>query len=188
MKKSSKKITKKSKPFSRLSKSEKRVAIAKDVLGQLKLKKIVAERGVYVDIPLLDNEEGKQLQSLLKKKQCNCCALGSCFVSLVRKENKFIIKHKHIRNSIKNGYIGKEDFRSRLKKYFTQLQLDLIESAFEGNVNHTDGDTTSDKFSYAHKFHDKFRTIDKSMTKQQQNDCLVAIMKNIIANKGTFNP
>lgn len=187
-----KKMTKKLKSFSRLSKEGKRVAIAKDVLVQLKAKKIIAKEGSYVSIPLKENEVGKQLQDLLPKKKCNCCALGSCFVSLVSIENDFAIKSHNLgQGGERNGHIGKDDFRSRLKKYFTQFQLDLIETAFEGTTGYIDGPDNSEQFEKAREFYYQFGgegwdSQDRSDEESEQ--CLIGIMENIITNKGTFKP
>ena len=182
--KKSKKLTKKMKTFSRLSKDQKRVAIAKDVLEQVRLKRIIATEGSYVGLTLVQSEIGTQLQDLLPKKKCKCCGLGSCFVSLVRMENKFVVKEDYVDGQ--DSYIEKGDFQSRLRKYFSQMQLDLIETAFEGTPLYRNSYTGSPQWEKAVDFNHKFGESDH--TPKQQEKCLVGIMENIIENKGTFKP
>lgn len=128
--------------FKNLSNKEKRVAIAKDVLSQLDLKRIKAESGTYL---------------VTEDDRCTCCALGSLVVASCSLKDKSI----HNMESF-------DDCKDHLKKYFSTMQLNLIESAFE-----YDYDCGYD-FSKAAQLSDKKR--------------LKMIMKNIIKNNGKFIP
>lgn len=164
------------KAFKKLPKDKKRVAIAKDVLVQLNARKIIPVTGTYLSILFAkESDKGKELQSVLKKKECEACALGSCFISLVRFEDNFKVKDKYI----DEGEIYKSSFNSRLKKYFSATQLVLIESAFEKTDMASGLNYNMQKMNDAIAFGRDY---------YYPSDRLVAIMRNIIENSGTFIP
>ncbi len=194
------------KQWSELTKAEKRVSIAKDVIKQLKAGKIIAKRGTYffmddirvrdefyttsVKNPDRDSSEWEirknvELQPFLQKaKKCDACALGSMFICEVTERDKF--KSKYL-------CINDKQILKRLD-IFSKLQLRLIEAAFERQVivdvekklvikkgasmNSPDTITTllakkAIKFGYKYKSNSKR---------------LIAIMMNLIKNKGQFIP
>src|SRR5579885_1896683 len=107
-KQEAKQITRANAAFAKLSKAEQRVAIAKDVLKQLKAKKIRPKFGVYLGMPsrsddlnfrkhlipnLMDEKlNDKDLQEVLQKiPTCEACALGSMFYCSVKKYDNYPI-------------------------------------------------------------------------------------------------
>ena len=87
-------IEKQNKAFHRMSKKRQRIAIAEDVLLQLKMKRYIATTGTYEDIILSTGERlsndrlsyGEDLQMCLltRTQECNVCGLGAAFLSLAR--------------------------------------------------------------------------------------------------------
>lgn len=174
-----KQIAKWNEEFKSLSKPEQRVLIAKDVIKQLKLRKYIARESIYVEyIPAGGNLDVRS--NFDKVDDCHCCALGSCLLSLTKYNNKFTF------NDLDN--LGKPVWKE-LAKFFTVNQLTLIEYAFEGwyktkedgvgkcHFNPTVEDSELDK---CHSFYSIYENDEKQR--------LIAIMKNIIKNKGTFKP
>lgn len=184
----------------RMTKAEKRVEIAKDVLKQIKAQKYIAEQGTWVCGVDYDNHIGDVLwhakedgiKTIDAKKdytdkltKCYVCALGSLFVSAIDKYN-------HTKLSTENAHFlteAKESKINPLLKWFTAKQLFLIESTFEGGLggwSDSAGDVFSNKElnrwyevgeNAVERYYDKYPDPTKR---------LVAIMKNIIRNKGTF--
>lgn len=180
------------KSFSRLTKSEKRIAIAKDVLAQIKLKTFVAKEGVYLNVNFKnsikfkeqDKLETCQLNTLIQdnKVTCQVCALGSVFTSHVNKTNH--LKYNEV-------YLNEDqpEMQDRLKNIFSINQLNLIECAFEKRVISDDGDYIEKWDGIRYVMTEigqkavKFGKSHRGNTKR-----LVAIMENIIKNKGEFKP
>ena len=146
-------------PKKKLSKGDTRVLIAKDVIKQLKRKKIIVERGTYCFNPIFCNlkemEELSELKKVLAKSKDKCyvCALGALFVSAVNRFNKYQITTDW-------AGIGKYETTNYLCKYFSDSQMGLIEDVFE------------------------FRC----PVYMNSENHMINIMKNIIKNKGTFKP
>lgn len=178
-----------------MTNSEKRVAVAKDVLKQLAARKIKASPGVYLHAELKKGAPGREsdggdgyseltgsLQDHLttKVKRCEVCALGAAFVSYVRLFNKVNIGDETdtYGGAIEGYYsdLGGEINAYRpelqLKRIFSMDQLDLMEAAFEGERG-------PQAYSESFAFYKKYRTPTKR---------LEGIMRNIIKNKGTFKP
>jgi len=171
------------KPKTRLSKAEQRVAVAKDALKQLQYEKYTATKGVYIGHELetrvckwvdgyddaeLSNAK-EQLQPLLIKDKglCKVCAKGALFLSAVRKFNKATV-----------GDMSDENFKVA-ENIFGSTNFDLIEAAFEKwdylRGNSTWNIPSLDAEAFGHKY-------------DNDHDRLVAILKNIIKNNGTFKP
>lgn len=177
--------------FDKLSPSEKRVAIARDVLTQLDAGRITAESGVYVrsfELVNLIDESAKdvQLQSLLPAvDECNVCALGSMFICGVNIANKLPVKGVTTYGEEVSG----RDAKKYLRRFFTNGQLGLIESAFEttdmlsnySRVSKRDNDLVGTAIRFG-------RLFDLEDYDLQDEIRLRAIMENIIVNNGTFKP
>lgn len=203
-----KQVEKKNVSFSRMSEAQKRVSIATDVIEQLTAGKINAENGHYiwgVDYSH-DQWKNKEMQQLLQEEPitCSACALGSMLYCEVLKRDKF----KMPRDG-KLGAISRRAITKRLSNYFSALQLDMIETAFEGNVIK---DTTRALLSRKRDEDDakiptalgkKCIKFGESFGGAMGNDSswcdnidfeghsdirLKGIMQNIIDNKGTFKP
>lgn len=176
----------------KLSKPEARVAIARDVLSQLRSQKLVAESGNYCymfpkgspnelgDIPEVisqqDVDNKIDLQDIFKKKvqKCEVCAKGALFVSMVRKYDNVPIPV----NGVGDSYLDGTYVTSKLRRYFSGSQLELIEYAFE--LGTAGIPTASETVKYnASSFCEQY---------DSDKERMIAIMKNIIKNEGTFIP
>jgi hypothetical protein len=182
------KATKKPDKFKTLTKAQKRVAIAKDVIKQLNAARFNARNGYYL-IPnpvgtyssfgtsILENiKAGTELQNILKKniERCDCCAKGALFMSAVEKYNQCKVTKNMKEND--GRMFDDSDITKHLRGIFSQDQLTLIESAFEGF--YLDGEIANNPYdSPTYRFKRNFT---------QPDDCMRAIMENIIENKGTF--
>lgn len=130
--------------FEKMTREERKVAIAKDVLLQLRKKTIVAEAGTYFtndDVIQLLTEHSEELldkdvsEILADVPECNVCAIGAAFVCAVKKLDNLKVKDLY---SVKAGGYG--DFnRNDMVKYlgshgveiFNGRELTLMEQEFE---------------------------------------------------------
>jgi hypothetical protein len=175
-------IAKKNEEFNGLSPEKRRVAIARDVIRQVEAERLLPTKGVYL-VPnplssymtygkeiLVGYAVGDDLKKIFKKEieTCNCCAKGALFLSAVEKYNQCKVTD-NMRASAGTSFTN-EEVSKQLRKHFSHDQLELIESAFEGRWSE------GNKTNY---FHDSYINSYERMQ---------AIMKNIIANKGTFVP
>jgi hypothetical protein len=185
----------------RMTKGEKRVEIAKDVLKQIKANKYKPTSGIWVS-----DADGNEVNDLiyrardkdwdapvdLKKDvvcqlngKCDVCALGSLFVSAIDKFN-----HTKLNPNCSVDFTEHQDSDyNPLLKWFSAKQLLLIESTFEGGHGgwaENAVDVLSNKklfywcnviqpaiYNYCNKYPDA-------------TSRLKAIMNNIVRNKGTF--
>lgn len=160
----------------------KSVAIAKDVLKQLKY---IQPAHLYIDIDedgqnILQKRIGEQLQTALPKvrKHCSVCMLGACFLSHVGLYNKF-----KINDMLAHSLIDSEgDIKPLLRKSMGSENVILLESAYEMITDWGESDETpyfaSLRLSAA-KFGQKY---------YDDGERMKAIMKNVIENNGEFIP
>lgn len=119
----------------KLTRAERRIAIFKDALSQLRIKAYIASPGVLCNLsPYVFH--GGELQSqltsqTLKKEDCHVCARGSLLLSTVRKENDFT--RDDLANKTSNYFRPTSTFDKRLLKLFTAKQIASFEAAFEVN-------------------------------------------------------
>lgn len=173
------KIAASNKLFNSMTPAQRRVAIAKDVLKRIGVE-YVPTSGTYIDArniintDLIDEENfaDQQLQHLMKggKKpmKCEVCARGALFLSSVFKFDNLKMGEigchsPYVAEGVLQGHLGLGAWSmiSQEEKFFTARQIEMIEFAFESNVD----------------FIDKY---------PDDTDRLIAIMKNIIAHKGRF--
>lgn len=180
----------KRKPFSRLSAAAKRVAIAQDVLKQIRAKHYDIECGTWLDIQEFDDDEARTIrdagasftQALLKggkiadvgfvdRRDCTCCAVGAACASVIR-----IFNHAEV----EMGYISDvhEAFRI-LERYFSRRQIDMIEGAFEQRTGSERTEAGFEEYTRATTFGNRYVDADKRAK---------AIFSNIVKNNGTFKP
>lgn len=188
----------KMKPFSRLTKAEKRVAIAHDALRQIRRGFIRPKVGRYVslktitELPLLSLDHC-ELKELLNNdtKNCQACAKGTLLITEVMERNKFTTGEYGIHG------IASQEIECRLSGIFSAGQLDTIECAFEKfPINDTEGILFKEYIVKLHGWNHVMRKkndlakaailFGKRYAKADER--LIAILKNIIKNKGTFIP
>lgn len=179
--------------FKKATKAEKRVMIAKDVLAQIKAKRYIAESGTWVDANwnILSEIDGTEsVQKLFADRTietCNVCALGGLFMSCTNLNNNTCV------DDINYGGEGSElgamieygdTLSNGLNKIFSKKQLQLIEVYFERG----DGWFGEDGFSGDYIGEDSRHVKDFNDAYPDDDERLVEIMKNIVANDGTFVP
>ena len=96
------------------------------------------------------------------QKDCEVCVMGSLLLSHIRLNNKVSIKQL--------DHASSESIVYDLRNSFTNTQLKLMEAAFEGYSYHG---------NKAYCFSDDYYT---------DEECLIAILENVIKNEGTFKP
>ena len=177
---------KKNKAFEKATKPERRVMVAKDVLEQLKKRQLVAMAGRYVGLqfmptysslnPNLDIKENYD-----KVQECHVCALGACIMATTRFTNQ--LNFEDVGRTSDEMAITKVS--NVLTDIFTPEQLHIIEIAFEG---HQSGERFAvnvlgelllnrEQEKKCRDFYESYHNDDKR---------LIAIMENIIKNKGEF--
>lgn len=159
--------------YKAMSKQERRVAIAKDVIAAIHAKAFMAiKTGAYVftdkDYELLDQQTAKEIMPA-----CSVCARGAMLMCRIAKYN-----HAEV-----IGYVTQSDTRDALADAFTPAQLDLIEAAFERrDCRGADWGTTE---TLRRRFESAF---DFGRDHSESEDRLLAIMQNIVDHDGEFKP
>jgi len=175
------------KNFNQLSKTEKRVLIAKDALQQLFLEHYKAKNGTYVSqkVTKQDRKKLNQLRAdyryhdydeykvtalengLTQGEPCQVCAIGSCMASAIR----FGITPSESYVTDNNANLHYEDFQWKLNKIFDDKTLRLMEAHFEN------------------EFVDEMEPFYSEWLGGYKADVrLYGILKNVIKNKGKFIP
>jgi hypothetical protein len=157
----------------KLTKSQMRVAIAKDVLKQIKAGKFRITVGRFAVLPGGSETYGKK--ELRKMPVCNVCAIGAAIVSGIRLFNEIEITDSCINN--------KESWEM-IQKFFSPTQAIKIENAFEqgsgcysrSNWDWTGPDVNTDK------------AVDFGESFQNKTARAYAIFANIVKNNGEFKP
>lgn len=176
--------------------TKKAVLIAKDVLKSLRTNRYVPNCGVFARISTRSedsiNNRPNELQDIIDNlnngsRKCEVCALGACFLSHVALYDDF--KCDRLLSTIpyeRNTCTLREDIRyfepditTLINRLYTIFGLDLplIENAFECGDGFYGVGTKMNviaAMSYKHLGTSRER--------------LIAIMKNIIRNKGRFIP
>lgn len=177
--------------FKAANAAQKRILVAKDVLAQVKSGKLTAKTGNWLTVHGVPDtqmdEHGEPIGSMREalvhpEVNCTACALGGLFMSCTLFNNKVEFKdyeHEDIGDLISEG----EHFKNKLDTVFCRTQLKLIETAFElGNGwfgERSTGKELTESQRQARAFGEQH---------MDPSDRLVAIMKNIIKNNGTFKP
>lgn len=167
--------------FESLTAAGKRMRIARDVLLHLDSQQLVAKHDYYINTAEYEDRylspkerTNITLSDWIKEgKKCKVCALGAILACKVPYENGITLVQAESHSNLVNN----------LLPYFTLLQLNMIEMAFEG---HTSGMRSIDE---------KF---DRSVVADHRyvagydgmgaDAILRDIMHNIIANRGEFVP
>ena len=162
----------------KLTKAERRVRVAKDVIKQLKFNQRFSTYG-WASIPItIDLNDSAQKHIKMLQRECEACALGKCFLSFIKLENK--VKMKEIArksfydDDINAVRITRGTVIQKLGKLFSEDQLDLIEACFEQTTVFARSVIPSKALDFT-----------KDLTKEER---LKAIMLNVIENKGVFKP
>ncbi len=192
------------KPFSKLTKAEKRVRIAKDAIKQLNLKVFISTPGRYVNIEAKEGceiERFNDLKSQLPNTVCEVCAKGALFIAEISERNNISLREADSSRST--------EITKRLNYLFSKNQLDLIETAYELTpiidsnpflVIYNNNLNTENEYGDRLSPSDFIRKNKENLTEdcikaikfgnKYRNDTnrLLAILENIIKNKGEFRP
>lgn len=204
--------------FKHLKKSDKRISIALDVINQLRVGRIKAEEGTYVQMESSEfdfsGKKGTDLVEmqdvLLKTESCTACALGSIFLCTVERFNNYEMKVESIafnendrhwslqEKSKEPKYVIEENknidyysFSNYLTKFFTEQHLSDIENAFEERrIGHNNNVVTNYDSIKFFKTLNEYYCVNDVVIEADERAALKMrlIMENLVANKGTFNP
>ncbi len=182
-----KQIEKRNKEFAAADDAGKRVLVAKDVIKLLKGDKFTAATGHFMslgnDVDYADSEREESMQKtglreafLGNHVECSGCALGGLMLSCTLYNNKYTYGELSDTGGDLGAWVKNErPIKNGLNKIFSRDQLKLIEQSFEGGTGYfTGGAPYEAEVFYGNYDDDKKR--------------LLAIMENIVRNKGTFVP
>lgn len=173
-----------------MSKNEKAIAVAKDVIAQLKRIDIplhVQRENGYIVAPLsVIPEEACDLQAIVDNVQgsCRVCALGATVLSAARLFDQIpamdVLRPGHRGEGGLQVLSDREDMFDALVRtgVFDDEECALIEAAFEKTWA-WNKEASDEKIGRAMSFGKGF---------ESDSDCLIAIMENVIANDGHFVP
>jgi len=156
--------------FNKMTKMQKRVAIAEDVIASVKAFKFRASPGTYFNV--INNEvRTSDPQAIIQHEEtiCNVCAIGAIFASKVKIGNKCTLDI--------DQELPDRSIIPNIKSIFSEKELRIIETAFEGDAQ--SNIVNDDEEEKARRWYDKNYPRDDDKR-------LIAIMKNIIKNKGKF--
>ena len=174
--------------FAKMTKAQQRVTIAKDVIAGIKAKRLVANHDVYLGLghkeenAIDDNPEGSLQEQLKSIPECTVCAKGALFVCTVARRNQ--VKNEELPGYYHENWNG-DALSGLLGGVFSPYQLRLIETEFEGEDIEYDGDGREIN---AKMFSPKYNNNGFINKDYMADTRLIAIMRNIIKNNGTFKP
>lgn len=171
--------------FKKASKRDKRVLVAKDVLAALKAQRFRARAGAYIELTgedgeddyirlneiLGENPEGSLRDLLPKLPTCTLCAKGAVFACTVLRQNEVHSGSLRGAGRSASGVFQSPELSKALGGLFSASQLTKIEHEFECRRIDSGG-------PYAVMGLQRFPASRR----------LEKIMRNIVANHGTFKP
>lgn len=163
------------KRFAKLSKSEQRVRIAKDVIAQLKTKEIVPRSQYFGVSDYAAYEEAKKadldMSECVSQVSCQVCGIGSLFVAAVKRADDLKI----------SDFLG--DDRALeveyLKDWFNEEQLHLVEEYYERHDHWSP--VEGESWVVMHPDHPITREMNPGKRMKM-------IMENVVSNSGRFIP
>lgn len=175
-----------SKSFDEMSQRERAVAVAEDVIKTIRAENnIQIRKGSYFGgrFKLDVVDENAELQHLLpeiERQGCSVCARGAAFLSHVRLFDNFkasrVLGRTDDHDFNYDAGCGWHTTENTLQDTFSEQTRNLIECAFEMSRNHRYG-VSLELAQGAVEFGVRFPKDDER---------LVAIMENVIANDGEF--
>jgi len=168
------------KEFNKLSKFQQRQYIAMDVLDSIVSRVFNVNTGSYIMIHDPDNRYESIKEN--PKVPCHVCAMGGLLISTCRITNDLTYSEANSNLwELKSGRYKKFD------KIFGPEHLFIIENYFEGKRTMV---SQGVPYTRKHKLYMKHSSYIHSYVTAypDSKDRLVAIMYNIIANNGTFDP
>jgi hypothetical protein len=199
-------IRRRNKVFTAASPAQKRVLIAKDVIKQIKAKRFIAAQGSWLWLgdkygnniagPFVgEAEPSTQIQAMFLSgaaPTCECCALGGIMMACTLYNNNQTVEDLAADSNIgRNVRLGNA-FSNGLHRFFSRQQLALIECAFEGGRGEffVNLDSTFSRSSLLQNvsLNTLNRALDYEKAYPKADKRMIAIMRNIVKNNGTFKP
>lgn len=166
--------------FKALKPAEKRVRIAKDILGYIQSEKFKPMSGLYVSFDGLP-DYSNSVQDNFDNITCECCAMGACLLSATKYLNKVEMSEVEIAH--------RKDKWKILKGIFTPKQMLMIETAFECKYDEEGAMRIGkDVFKGEITKEEGKICVDFSRQFDSETSRMIGIMENIVVNKGTFKP
>lgn len=165
-----------------LTKAQTRVQIAKDVIAQLKAKRLKARHSVYVDLvgaPFVYCGDGDAQRLVRSVKACAVCAKGALLVATIDRFNECEATDELALADLARADKERGD-PQYMANYFPPSMLHEIEMVFDGGRRDTS--TTKKPTAEENVLIRRWRKAHRDAT-----SLLDALMRNIIANKGTFD-
>jgi hypothetical protein len=211
-------IAKREAIFKKASPTQKRVLIAKDVIAQIKAKKIKPEQGSFVMVEKvkgfisssaaeerngtyhyawnkLDASEGsaadvRRLYLENKIQQCSCCALGGMFMSCTLYNNSTTVESLGFAGDDIGGALYKSSEPGSISNGLDKFFSVEQLRLIEQTFEGNNGVVTGGERDDDGGEFDKFSPRSEAFyTKYKKpKDRLIAIMQNIVKNNGTFKP
>jgi hypothetical protein len=171
-----KELAEKNARFKKMNKQRRRVAIAQDALAQLLADNYLTSKTLYFAVKNTRkySETCQVNQVLAEGEKCYVCAKGALFASKVSFTNNLKI------GEVKDSYsIESSDTKDKVND-FSEEQMDMIEVAYEGWA------PKGNSLNYNDENYLKSQAFGNSYKGKKKK--LIAILQNIIANKGEFKP
>lgn len=190
MKKEFKIVTMSKRQFDKLSPAKKRIAVARDVLDRIELGQLTPNAGLFCKMLAGERTNLKihqQLESTTFK--CEVCAKGGLFLSYIGIVNNYPITIGRL--SQEGGEHIYSEPMEVLSEIFSKKQLAYIETAFEEHYYYWNVDLTAGEMSMCENFCNDLQRqyVNNKINHIQFSEKKIKrILKNIIANNGTFNP
>lgn len=167
--------TKAEQRYQQMSREQRRVAIAKDVIAAIRAKKFGrVSPGTYIygpgDLPLNKSTAGRLMP------ECEVCARGAMMLTKIAKYNGYEVSANKMVCFL--GPMAKRATSAALRDAFSPLALNLIETAFERSTSFASGCSPTAAVE-AYEF---------GCDHDDPSDRLLAIMQNIVDHHGTFRP
>lgn len=211
-------IAKREAIFKKASATQKRVLIAKDVIAQIKAKKIKPESGTFVSVEKVkgfissseaDKRTGawnyamnrlsdsagseadvRQLYLENTIQQCSCCALGGMFMSCTLYNNNTTVGNLSYAADDIGDVILNEDNTEPLPNGLNKFFSVAQLKLIEQTFEGDNGAVVSGMYDGTGETVDEFSPRAEAFYNKYRKpkDRLVAIMQNIVKNNGTFKP
>jgi hypothetical protein len=168
-------------------KAKLRMAVAQDIIDQVYMQKFVPNSGSY--LRFLDTENAEYKESVKdnfeKIRECHVCAIGACLLSAIKFKNSFTFAD--LEQVKETEFFLHSDKVHKLLSIFSPQQLLLIETAFERSEHGSKIARKIDEYvgTKISNIHEAERF---GRRHEWDSNRMIAIMENIIENKGEFKP
>lgn len=157
--------------FKTLTPGGKRARIARDVIAQVKAKKVIPANSGYLNLRGFGYSKNEDISigGALggEETTCQACAIGAMFCGLVGNDST---------SNINGDTFFGATLRTKLAKFFDLETLSNIESVFEGSTDWVTSSMMQPTVDYLTLF-DKYETPENR---------LLAMMSNIVKNRGNI--